>query len=165
MQLFVRDADEIEWRHALVIDLMPDFPTRSFSSSKIIHHAHSHAIDVRREGNAAITAEPVSQVLQRLKDVVTNFFCIMIRDGAARSPVSDKQRTRIHRVVHIEPAHIWSVNELEYFSVILRTQQRTHQLIKYRKITLFRALPRFNERETNANEVWMRHPEAIEISL
>ena len=106
MHFLMCNAHEIGAREASVLQFVPNFPTRSLRGCQVIHHPHRNTIDSRRKRDATITAQPVSEVLQRLKDVVTNLFRIIVGNETRRVSIRHKQRTRIQRIVQIKTAHV-----------------------------------------------------------
>ena len=101
-----------------VVQLVPDFPTRTLGGCQIIHHAHGHAINRGGKCNATIAAEPVGEILQRLKNVVANFARIIVGDEVGLLFVGHQQRARIKRVAWIKPRNIGAMNEVQHVHVI-----------------------------------------------
>ena len=93
---FIANNDPHKFFHikSTVVQLVPDFPARTLGGCQIIHHAHGHAINRGRKRNATITAEPVGEILQRLKNVVANFARIIIGDEVGLLFVGHQQRAR-----------------------------------------------------------------------
>ena len=147
------------------MQFVPHFPPRSLRSCQVIHHTHRHTIDSRRERNASIAAQPVSEVLQRLEDVVANLLRVIVGNKSRRVSIRHKQRPRIQRIVPIQAAHIWTMDEIQHLALVFRQEKRCDKRVQGRAVSLLCPLPRLHQRQPKANKVRMRYPESREITL
>ena len=106
------DAHEFSIRKSTVMKLMPDFPTRTLGRCQIVHDTHCNTIDGRRQRHAAIAAQPIGHVLQRLEYVVANLFRVIVCNKSSLTSIRHQERARIQRIITIQTTHVGAMNKV-----------------------------------------------------